>query len=195
VIAVTAIVVAAVTSPMGERVAGRFSLIKWLRGKDAVTSDFLVIGLAVVSVVLASFVLSELSSGLARRYIAQELTGRPLAFFRVPLIMGAILLGREYFLSFVAQRWRGWLSTCSLLVTALVLFALWGTALEQFSSLEWTREQEWVAQVANEIEKTGHGVRFEYSEEVLYYALACEVDETCSNLDVLLEPMTGMVTE
>jgi hypothetical protein len=74
----------------GARLLQRLPWIRRLRAAPQVQAETLMLAVAVVLVLVLASIMVLATSGLTRTYIAQELSGRPLALIRVPLLMGLI---------------------------------------------------------------------------------------------------------
>ena len=122
--------------------------------------------------ITVSLVLTKLNSGLTVKYVANELSGRPIALMRVPFLLGisAIVLRAKF----------SGLERYFPVMVMLMAFTLIGWKLSQIKGGE--RSWQTDAEIEDTIQTVLSSPEPALSTLQVYYVFACRIDNKCSYL-------------
>lgn len=161
----------------GERLLGAFSPVRYLRNMALVHAETLLLFVGMVVSIVIALALATLNSGLTVKYVAQELSGRPIALMRVPFLLGVCAI-------LIRIRIDGYERYLPALTVAASLMLVAG----EVSKMSQTRKS-WLtsAEMESAIRTTMRSPRQPITQLQLYYVLSCWLDNKCPIFDNLLK--------
>lgn len=159
----------------GEKILGYVSPVRWLRSRPVLHAETLLLFVGMACSVAVAFLLASFSTGLTEKYVAHELSGRPIALMRIGALLGicAMVMNKE--INGSARLWPG-------AAVAVALFAL----VTGFNKPEQVR-QSWLT--AEDMESAILTTMAEPGKRLsrlqLYYVFSCSVDKKCKYLQRL----------
>jgi hypothetical protein len=163
----------------GERLMGMLPPVSYLRRIPLLHAETLLLLTGMVFSIVLSLVLTKLNSGLTVKYVAHELSGRPIALMRVPLLLGVCAI-------LVRAKYNG-LERHIPVAVAVMALATIGWKLSQIEGGE--RGWRTAAEMEDAITTTLSSPERTLSKLQVYYIFACRIDDKCSYLKELTIPL------
>lgn len=182
VVALAVAVFSAIASPVGERLLAKVPPVAWLRNMQSVRAETLLLLLGMVFSVVLAKGLAMTTSGLTVKYVAHELSGRPISLMRIPFLLGLVAISMRM----ATPRFAPVLHFIALVAAVLIIVLRLEAAIPT--------EEPWFtgAELELEINESLSNPSAPYPEHQIYYALSCQLDGRCDTLDRMLAPAANV---
>jgi hypothetical protein len=173
--------IGAAATPQGDRILGNIPLVRWFRSRSSLKSETLILVIGMGMAVTIAFVVAAFSAGLTEKYVAHELSGRPIALLRVPVLLGVCAIIMNTTINGSTRFWP------AVAFAVAILALVTGFNKPNHTHKSWLTAEEMEPGLQKAISGTGSRL----SRLQLYYVFSCGVDGNCQYLNELNKKISG----
>jgi len=169
-------VFSALVSPIGAKVMDRSPPVAWCKRLEPLHAEAILYFLGMCLTLMVAVGLAAVSSGLTVKYVAQELSGRPIAMMRIPFMLSICAIVMRMKFGNLSQFWP--------VATAIMAAFVIGTTLLNAFPIKktWLRDEEMRPKIQRTLVQTVVPI----PEDQLYFVLSCHLDRNCTYMNSIL---------